>query len=80
MCIGVPGEIMSIDEHEGLRMGTVDFGDVMRRVCLAYVPEAARGEHVIVHSGFAISRIDRATALWIRAALRTSLRERSPND
>lgn len=51
-------------------MGTVDFGGVARRICLAYVPEAVTDEYVVVHAGFAISRIDAAEAAAMLAALR----------
>ncbi|MGD2142970.1 MAG: HypC/HybG/HupF family hydrogenase formation chaperone [Anaerolineae bacterium] len=61
MCLGIPGRI--IETRDGLmRMGKVDFGGVIREVCLAYVPEAGVGDHVIVHAGFAISQLDEAEA------------------
>jgi hydrogenase expression/formation protein HypC len=62
MCLGIPGRITTIFEEEGIRMGKVDFGGVLRRVCLAYVPDAQEGEYTIVHAGFAISRVDAAEA------------------
>lgn len=62
MCLGVPGRITAIFEEEGIRMGKVDFGGVLRRVCLAYVPDAQAGDYAIVHAGFAISRLDEAEA------------------
>ena len=61
MCLGVPGRIISLCEGE-LRTGKVDFGGVSKDVCLAFVPEAQIGDHVIVHVGFAISRIDEEQA------------------
>lgn len=63
MCLAVPGRIESIREHQGTRMGKVNFGGVVRDVCLAYVPEALVGDYTIVHVGFALSRIDEAAAL-----------------
>jgi hydrogenase expression/formation protein HypC len=57
MCLGIPGEIRSITEGP-LRTGQVAFGGVLKEVCLAYVPEADVGDFVIVHAGFAISRVD----------------------
>lgn len=69
MCLGVPGRIVSADDEEGLRMGVVDFCGVTRRICLAYVPEAELGDYVIVHAGFAISRVDAAEAAATLAAL-----------
>ena len=56
MCLGIPGEVKSISEG-ALRTGQVAVGGVLKQVCLAYVPEAAVGDFVIVHAGFAISRV-----------------------
>jgi hydrogenase expression/formation protein HypC len=44
-------------------MGRVNFGGVVKRVCLDYVPEIAVGDYAIVHVGFALSVIDEKTAL-----------------
>ena len=63
MCLAVPGKVESIYESQGTRMGRVNFGGVVKEVCLAYVPEVRQGDYVIVHVGFAISRIDEASAL-----------------
>jgi hydrogenase expression/formation protein HypC len=57
MCLGIPGEVKTITEGP-LRTGQVSFGGVLKQVCLAYVPEAGVGDFVIVHAGFAISRLD----------------------
>jgi hydrogenase expression/formation protein HypC len=63
MCLGIPGKIIEIDDDGGLPMGIVDFGGVRRSVCLAYVrPEVGLGDFVIVHVGFAISKVDEAEA------------------
>ena len=51
-----------IYEGFGSRMARVDFGGVVKEVCLAYVPEIGVGDYTIVHVGFAISRIDEAQA------------------
>ena len=61
MCLGIPGRILSIEEGE-LRSGKVEFGGITKSVCLACVPEAAVGDYVIVHVGFAIGRLDAAEA------------------
>lgn len=59
MCLGVPGEVLSIEEDaQGLRKGRVSFGGVIREVSLDLVPEARAGDYVVVHVGFAISVID----------------------
>ncbi len=58
MCLGIPGKVLSITGDEPLsRMGKVSFGGIVKEVSLAYVPEAAVGDYVIVHVGFAISRV-----------------------
>jgi hydrogenase expression/formation protein HypC len=63
MCLAVPGQITSIQEGEALaRTGKVSFGGIIKEVCLAYVPEAQVGDYVIVHVGFALSRLDEAEA------------------
>lgn len=62
MCLAVPGRVIEIDDSGFMRMARVDFGGVVREVCLAYVPEAQVGDYVIVHTGFAISRLDEAEA------------------
>jgi hydrogenase expression/formation protein HypC len=67
MCLGIPGEILTIEAGAdgGLPMGDVRFGGASKRVCLAYVPDAAVGDFVVVHAGFAISRMDRAAAAQV---------------
>lgn len=63
MCLGVPGQVKSIFEERGTRMGRVDFGGITKEVCLAYLPDIAVGDYTIVHVGFAISKIDEVAAL-----------------
>jgi hydrogenase expression/formation protein HypC len=62
MCLGVPGKIIEIYMADTLRMGQIDFGGVKREACLEYVPEAKVGEYVVVHVGFAISRLSEEEA------------------
>jgi hydrogenase expression/formation protein HypC len=64
MCLAVPGKILGIDQEDAspLRMGRVSFGGIVKEVSLAYVPEASVGDYVIVHVGFAISRLDETEA------------------
>ena len=62
MCLGIPGEILSIDEALGLRVGKVRFGGITREVCLDCIPDSQVGEFVLVHVGFAISKVDREEA------------------
>jgi len=58
MCLAIPGRILDATEQNHIRHGRVNFGGVVRDVCLDFVPEAAVGDYVIVHVGFAISRVD----------------------
>lgn len=62
MCLGIPGQVVQLDDAGGLRMGKVSFGGAAREVCLEYVPEVTLGDYVIVHAGFAISRVDEEEA------------------
>lgn len=62
MCLAVPGRVLSTAEADGALMAQVDFGGVRKEVCLQYIPDAEIGEYVIVHVGFAIQRLDEASA------------------
>jgi len=63
MCLAIPGKIESISGDDPLtRMGKVNFGGILKDASLAYVPEAEVGDYVIVHVGFALSRLDEAEA------------------
>lgn len=62
MCLAIPGRIEEITSDGLIRTGRVNFGGIVKRVCLDYVPEIAVGDYAIVHVGFAISKIDEATA------------------
>jgi len=61
MCLAIPGQIQRIEDND-LRTGTVSFSGVTKEVCLALVPEATIGDYVIVHVGFAISKVDEQAA------------------
>ncbi len=63
MCLAVPGRIESITGDEPLsRAGKVNFGGILKEVNLSCVPEADIGDYVLVHVGFAISKIDEGEA------------------
>ncbi len=68
MCLGIPGKILAVEDDE-LRMARVEFGGIVKEACLAYVPEARAGDYVIVHAGFAISRVDEEQARQVFAYL-----------
>jgi hydrogenase expression/formation protein HypC len=58
MCLAVPGKLLDCDESSGVREGRVQFGGIVRRIRLDFLPEAQVGDYVVVHVGFAISRVD----------------------
>ena len=63
MCLAIPGKIEHITGDDPMtRMGKVNFGGILKDACLAYVPEAVVGDYVIVHVGFALSRLDEEEA------------------
>jgi hydrogenase expression/formation protein HypC len=63
MCLAIPGKIVSVSGEDPLeRTGRIDFGGVLKEASLAYVPEANVGDYVIVHVGFALSRLDEEEA------------------
>jgi len=71
MCLAVPGLILEVSGDDPLaRTGRVSFGGVVKEINLAFVPEAGRGDYVLVHVGFAISRIDEGEAARIFAYLK----------
>ncbi len=71
MCLGIPGEIISIDEASDLRTAKVRFGGATRDAHLNLVPDAQVGDYVIVHVGFALSKIDADEAGEVFEMLRT---------
>ena len=58
MCLAIPGEVVATRERHGLRFGDVTFGGITREVCLEYQRNAAIGDFVLVHVGFAIAKVD----------------------
>jgi hydrogenase expression/formation protein HypC len=62
MCLAIPGRIVEFHEKNGIRMSKVDFGGISREACLEYLPDARIGDYVIVHVGFAISKVDEEEA------------------
>jgi len=62
MCLGVPGRGVEKYVDDEIPMAKVDFDGVKKRVCLVHVPDVAVGEYVLVHVGFALTRLDEAEA------------------
>jgi hydrogenase expression/formation protein HypC len=70
MCLGIPGKVVEVFREHDLLMGKVDFGGVLKRVCLEYIPEVAVGEYALVHVGFALTRLDETEAQRTLALLK----------
>ena len=70
MCLAIPGRVEQISSEGDVRMGRVNFGGVVKNVCLDYVPEVSVGDYTIVHVGLAISKIDEQSAAETRELFR----------
>jgi hydrogenase expression/formation protein HypC len=71
MCLAIPGKIVRITLDDPLmKMGKVNFGGILKEINLTYVPEAKLGDYVIVHVGFAISRVEEREAQRVFEYLR----------
>ncbi|WP_297092754.1 HypC/HybG/HupF family hydrogenase formation chaperone [Thermococcus sp.] len=64
MCLAVPGRVIEIKG----KVAVVDFGGVRREVRLDLLPNVEVGDYVIVHTGFAIEKLDEKRALEILEA------------
>ncbi len=63
MCLAIPGQVMEIQELDGVKMGRTNFGGIVKRVCLAYTPEVEVGDYVLVHVGFALNKVNEEEAI-----------------
>ena len=64
MCLAIPGKVLEIvTNDEGVRVGRAEFGGIVKQVCLEYTPEVTPGDFVLVHVGFALSKVDEAEAV-----------------
>ena len=63
MCLAIPGKVLAIDRSAQPVMGNVSFGGVQKRVCVEWIPDLKVGDYVIVHVGFALSKVDEKEAL-----------------
>jgi len=71
MCLSIPGKVVSIDEtNPELKMGKVDFAGVKKDVCLQWLEDVKVNDYVLVHVGFALSKIDEEEASSTIALLR----------
>jgi hydrogenase expression/formation protein HypC len=63
MCLAIPGKVIEIESESQPKMGKVNFGGIQKRACLEWVPDVKIGDYVIVHVGFAISKMDEKEAM-----------------
>jgi hydrogenase expression/formation protein HypC len=70
MCLAIPGKVIEVSASpEGVRMGKANFGGIVKQVCLEYTPEVNLGDYVLVHVGFALSKVDEDVAAQTYAML-----------
>ena len=63
MCLAIPGKLIEIaPDANGVRMGKANFGGIVKQVCLEYTPDVSVGDYVLVHVGFALSKVDEEEA------------------
>lgn len=62
MCLAIPGKLIAKQEANGILTGRVQFGGIVREACLDFLPDAEIGDYVLVHVGFAISRVNEEDA------------------
>jgi hydrogenase expression/formation protein HypC len=62
VCLAIPGKVLETEDRDGLRVGKIQFGGIVRSARLDFVPEANTGDYVMVHVGFAISKVDESEA------------------
>ena len=63
MCLAIPGKIVSIDESNNeLKMAKVNFGGVMKDICIQWVSDVQIGDYILAHVGFALNKIDQKDA------------------
>jgi len=60
MCLAVPGKVIETYSENGILMGRIDYGGVIKTACLAYLPDIEPGQYAMVHAGFAVSVVDEA--------------------
>lgn len=71
MCLAIPGKLVEIMAHpSGIKMGKANFGGIVKQICLEYTPEVELGDYVLVHVGFALSKIDEEEAARTYALLK----------
>jgi hydrogenase expression/formation protein HypC len=55
MCLAIPARVVDLPEPG---MALVDVGGVQKRISLALVEDVACGDYVIIHVGYALTKLD----------------------
>jgi hydrogenase expression/formation protein HypC len=58
MCLGIPGKIIEIEKNAA----KVDVGGIVRDISIDLCPDVSVGEYVLIHTGFAIQKVDEEEA------------------
>ncbi len=58
MCLGIPGKVLEIEKN----VAKVEVGGLLRDVSLDLCPDVSVGEYVLIHTGFAIQKVDEEEA------------------
>jgi hydrogenase expression/formation protein HypC len=69
MCLAIPGKVIEVMRQDDVLMGRISFGGIVKNACLEHVPDVRPGDYVLVHVGYALSRIDEAEARRVFALL-----------
>ena len=80
MCLAIPGKIVELEEQGCMRMGRIDYGGITREACLEYIADPQIGDYVMVHVGFAVSRVDAEDATRTYEYLAEMVQEVGPAD
>ena len=76
MCLAIPGRVVSISDGEGFdRRATIDYDGVQQEASLAYLPETQIGDYLLVHVGFALTRLDPEEAERVLKEIREMMAE-----
>jgi hydrogenase expression/formation protein HypC len=58
MCLGIPGKIIEIKRN----IAKIDVGGILRDISIDLCPDVSIGEYVLIHTGFAIQKVDEEEA------------------
>ena len=68
MCLAVPGQVLELVDETN-RLARVDVAGVLRTVNIGLLDDAGPGDWVLIHVGFALSKVDEGEAVATRGLL-----------